>query len=65
MGATLLGTFVLAYHLGIHISGSSLQKGEMRLRFALPNGTEPTIQRNGVPLEEALINETLWERIID
>lgn len=65
IGATLLAAFVIAYHLGIQISGTGLKDGALTCQLLLPEGGSKERQVNAAPLEQALINETLWERIID
>jgi two-component system probable response regulator PhcQ len=64
IGATLLAAFVIAYHLGIQISGTGLADGEARIYLKF-SGERIGIPSAAAQLDQALINETLWERIID
>ena len=65
IGSTLLAFFVIAYHCGFRVSGSGFKDGAFECRIVLPPAVKPPKDLQSTPLQSALINETLWERIMD
>ena len=61
-GGRLLAAFIISYHLGWSVSGSALSGGMFELFIEL-SGTPETQSLTG--LDAVLMNETLWERVLD
>ena len=64
IGAKLLGAFIVAYDLGIDMSGA-VEEGSVNSRLTLTMLRYKSAEVDVSPLRSALINETLWEEILD